>query len=655
MTERPGEMLTLPDFLEPRRKILVIPKGILLIIVALSIIEPLTHLWLQYGLPDEMAHTGFHIGDTPFFLTSMKVFQNDFFSPYITCQAPGGDNAMAFFALPHHWVYATLGVLCSAAHIEPFIGLGLANGFCAFLFLWSVYYFLRVVSPRHANRAFLLFTLGGGLGGVLYLVFGILGLQDHANFEAWFHRYARYELIEGPFLSPVLVLPRLYYVLPLAIGFAAVTGYIQRVRQGKYGPGMGPLLGLLLTTYLNARLGPLFWLIIFSFLWTQSGIPLRRRLNDIFLCAMPVIVASILVMRQFSGNPTGAENVSVLLRRAAWYSSLFSVVFWHLLCLPYALRRRLPRLPHSARCMAWAALGYLAVFSVLYLLHQAYYGNWYGGGDTAAAIKVSDWALIGAYVTIAYALFRRPDKDQKTDNNNWVVLWFLGFLAVSISAFGGGLFMRLMPERCMVLLGVPMALLSAEGLARMGVRHPRMARGLFAIIIACGMCSIGVASLCFQGPLGRSVDDAAFNWVHSEIMSPDDARLIARLPEGNILAPASAPPLLGDVIVEAHGVNTTVFGQPSLEFGGYNMENMIESLQEFFSENTHPLYRTIIIEDQCVEYVYCPATRPVSAVVLDQLQEVEWLEEIDREGEAVLFRVMPELMVIPQPSAPDSY
>ena len=97
------------------------------VIVGLALIEPLTHLWLKYGLSGEVVHSGFRIGDSPFFLTAMSIFSNDFFSPYVTCQSTDGAHNPWLFALPHHGIYAALGWIAKVIHLDPFLLLGAAE------------------------------------------------------------------------------------------------------------------------------------------------------------------------------------------------------------------------------------------------------------------------------------------------------------------------------------------------------------------------------------------------------------------------------------------------------------------------------------------------------------------------------------------------
>jgi len=79
-----------------------------------------------------------------------------------------------------------------------------------------VYRFLRELTPGQANLAFVLFTLGGGLGGVLFLGTGMLGLHSAGRFEALFAPFAHYELSQGKHLSPVLHLSLPHYAVAFA-------------------------------------------------------------------------------------------------------------------------------------------------------------------------------------------------------------------------------------------------------------------------------------------------------------------------------------------------------------------------------------------------------------------------------------------------------
>ena len=616
------------------------PWWILVIVIGLAAVEPLTHLWLRYGLVGDFAHTGLHIGDTPFFLTAMQIFENNFHSPYGLCVADA--QSISYFTLPHHWVYAALGFIGGLVGSPHFLTLGFANAFFGALYLWLAYRFMRcVTTPKIANRAFLLFTLGGGLAGLLYVLSGLVGAHASLNFESWFHRYARYELIEGPFLSPLIVMPRLYYTLPLALAFASLVKFINAARADKSGPGLLAIVAILATTYLNARVGALFFLVALSYIVSNTRMTHAAKFRFLLCYGIPVLAATTLVYFQLNANPSAAENVNLLLRRAAWFGAVLSAVFWFLLPVGVALRHLFPSLSPLARIVCAAAVGYLVAFATLYFAHQLYWRNLGSGGDTAAAIAISDWSILGAVVGAIIAFYRKPSPDSagQPDELAWLAVWLLPLFALSIAAFGQGWFLRLMPERILIVLGVPLALLASEGIERLRPYYPRFARAVLAVIVVSGLLSNGVAALCFQGPLGQDNPDASFDWAHNEVMLRDDAVLIRRLPAGTYLAPASLPPIFGDIIVHNTVGAQTVFGQPTLEFSGVNMLETIQEVQQFFSVDADEDFRKRLVQMWCVEFLYCPATRPADTAVIEQFQKTSWLEEVDREGDALLFRV----------------
>lgn len=609
------------------------------IILGFALIEPLTHLFLKYGISGAVVHSGLHIGDTPFFLWDMQIFTNHFYSPYVPCGNADGANNPWLYALPHHWMYGGLGWIAHALHLDPFLVLGFANGLGGAFYLWMALRFFRYTIPERANLAFVLLCFGGGLGGIVWLATLPFGLHDAPGFESWFHRFARYELIEGPFLSPALLLPRLYYTLSLGVGFAGLMAFIGSTGREHPLPDKKAILLQFLCTYLNARAGLLFWGVAVCFMIGQPVIRTGTKWRYITTYLLPTAVAAMLVSIPFGMNSHGVENVSILLRRSAWAGSLITATFWAWPLAGIALWRHLGQLGWFGRLLAGWGLGYGCTFFLLYLGHQAWYGNWLAGGDTAAAIAVSDWALLGL-LPGSLALLRRRVAIPAEGGENWVALWFLGLAVLSVAAFGHGWFMRLMPERCLVLLGPPLAMLAAEGIAMARTRFPRVATAYTGIIIACGAASLGVGALCFQGPLGHVPGKSPFGWTHSEVVLADDLAVLDLLEHGRLLAPASRPPLLGDVALAQHPGLTTVFGQPTLEFGDVNMLDTAREVQHFFAPGTPEAFRAMFVEDWCVKFVFCPATRPVDPAVVKELDALPWLERIADRGDAILFRVL---------------
>lgn len=640
-----------------------LPFWVFLVSVALASIDPIQHLWLEGFLPEDQAHTGFHIGDTPFFLTSMDIFSNEFHSPYAPCDAEANDWHR--FALPHHWLYGALGWWATSAEVSHFRALGIANGICGFFYLLAVWLFLQRWRPAIAPTAFSLFALGGGLAGWFYLGAASFGMDTAPGFEGWFHRYARYELIEGPFLSPVLVMPRLYYTLPLVLGFIALRMLLREMDGIRVLRSGMLLLLFLLVTLLNARLGPFFYFAAACLLYSKRSLPMERRIGLGLALAIPVVIGVVGVGALFTFNPSGSANVAELLRRAAWFGSVASALFWFWPLIAWALFAHARAVPLAGRVVVFAAAGYLTAFAVGYGYHQVYWGNLFAGGDTAAAIAVSNYALLGALPGAALALLlgvqRRPQAavsfaeqaaqgagaventttesrrvDSRDEANTAALLWFFVLLAVSISAFGrDGEFMRLMPERCLVMLGVPLAAIAADRLLRLGDESSLRAGLWFTLILVSGLVSLVVGALCFQGPYRHGFDaDAPFAWVHSEVMPVGAARMIAEIGDGVLLAPVDAPPFLGDVAVHAAPGRSTVFGQPSLEFSDRNMLALADAVQIFYRPGTAESERRAFVDEQCVDWIVV-----TPGIFAADFKRMAWLEVTHSESGYHLFRV----------------
>ena len=129
----------------------------------------------------------------------------------------------------------------------------------------------------------------------------------------------------------------------------------------------------------------------------------------------------------------------------------------------------------GSRALAWTGLGYLAAFGLLFAVYQTYYGNWLIARDGPVARVISDWALLGAGVGALYAVARKKASGRASELS-WVTLWVLVFLSGALSAFWKGRFSALAPQRLIVFLGVPLSVLAAATLQRLGAHAPRRAR-----------------------------------------------------------------------------------------------------------------------------------------------------------------------------------
>lgn len=605
-----------------------------IVVILLASIEPLIHVWIAYCPPDGMAATGLRTRDGVIYVHAMRMFETDFASPFATHLAPHGDHDVGLYALPLHWVYGVVGVVQRALGLYEFIGLGLANGVAAFVYLVAVLAFLREVAPRLAERAFLLFALGGGLGGVAYLAALGLGVQDSPLFPRLFEKFMSYELLEGPGLLPILYLPRLYYSVSLAFCFGGLTAFARLVRTGDLRYGIVAAALLAIGGFVNIRFGVFAALVAIILLWSGNGISIRACVAPLVSVAIAVAVAVAANALVMGLRPSFVGNTMVLVRQAMWPMAFVTVAFFHLLLLPGEGRRAIDAMTRMQTVVAFAALGYLLAFVALYVGYQIYYGNFFVGGDSAAAQVVSDWSLIGVMIGAAYGWFRRRAESNVDYDHAWVLIWFLTFTAIAVSAFGQGWFLRLVPQRLIVFLGLPLAIMSASALdrfARAGAR--RIVVGFYVAFIFGGLCLIGVATACVQGPYASGYTSNSGNL----FITRHDAALIQRIDGGIVLAPEP----FSDIISLRRGVHV-IGGVGSTDLSDQPYAVLAAAVNAFFSPKTGDKERRNIVETWRVTHVYCPDTQPVSAELKAQFEQTPWLKPVAREGDAVVYLIAEE-------------
>ena len=616
------------------------PRWIWAIIAGLSLIEPITHLWLMYSPPAGTTHTGIHIADSVIFIHAMRMFETDFWAPYVTCNAGDLGHSPSYFPVPFLWLYGGVGAVGRFLGIDEFIMLGLINGLGAALYLSAVYVFFRTVFANIANRAFLLFTLGGGLAGVAYVVSFAFGFTSSPEFEGQFFRFALYELLEGPRLAPWLVFPRLYYTLPLALGYAAFTLLHQGLEQKKTAPIVWATLFIFVAAFINIRLGPFIWVIALLLLWCEERRDVKMRVRTAIALTAGVGLAAAMTVTMLQWNPVYADNAFSLIRRGMWLSPFVIAAFFHLLLAPNAIRRTFDTLPNPAYMAGCGAVGYAIAYVGLYCAYQAYYGSYWPPADFSASVRISDPALIGALLGFVYARmnmkFRDPILDEDTIPMHWITLWFLLFVTVAPSAFGQGLFLRLGPQRMMLFMGPPLCLLSARALDRLELQSPRVYLAGMTTMLTCGGISIAVAVLCFQGPLGFDPKTSAFREYHGEVVTVADGQLLDSLGEGMVLAPTTLP-LFGD-FATIRG-NSALYGLGAWDLSDLTAVEASEITDAFFAEESSEELRLDTVMSYCAGWVYCPTTPPVPEGVLGAFRSYDWLVEVDSIDGGAVFKV----------------
>lgn len=608
------------------------PRWVFPLIAVMACVQPALHAWIAYCPPAGTVPTGLHVGDSGLLLYCMRMFATGFESLYATCKTSLGTHNVAFYPVPQLWIYGVLGLIARLLHVSDFAAYGFANGLGVFLYLFAVHVFLRSAVPRFASTAFLLFALSGGLGGILFIITGVFGLHGVAGFEDVFRRFADYELIEGPYLLPVLHFPRLYYTLTLALGFGSLAALITAYRERGVQHRIASAAVVLPAAFINMRFGLFVLAIAALFLLLQEDRPLSQRAR----IGLPVFLSGLfgvaLSSWLFHANAAVIENHFQVGSVAMWLSPFATAAFFHLVLLPGETARGLRALAGIWRVSAFAAVGYLALFAALFCGYQAYYGNIVIARDGAVATAISDPALLGALAGAAYAFFRRRGTSSHEElDTAWVLLWLLFFLAVSISAFRQGWFLRFGPQRLEVLLWLPLCILSASALQRLGARTRR---AFLSVMIVCGVCSVSVASLCFQAPLGYAPSVSPYASLHSEVMTDADASVMGHIGSGTVLTTDPA----ADIIVLRRG-NPVVFGNATFNLTDQPFAPLRDGVSRFFSPSATDAFRREFVRAWCADYVYCPDTWPVASETLGQFDAAPWLERVATAGRAALFRV----------------
>ena len=628
------------------------PRSIWLLIAILAMTQPLVHGLCLYFSPDGTVPTGLHIPDSALFLHAMNMFPTGFHSAYATCQA-AGDASIAYYSVPHLWLYGLLGLIARVLPLDPFLTYGIANGLGAAFYLWLVFRLLLIIVPRFAVNAFVLFTLSGGPGGLLYVIAVLCGLHGYPAFEAYFHRFAVYDLMEGPHFNPVLYFPRLYYTLSLGCCLGGLGSIVGRVQRGEASWPWGWMAAIAVGSFLDARYTVFTFALLVLFLACERECDWEARLRALAAYGLPGGAGFLGAAALMRLNPAVVENHLVVGNMAMWFSPFVVVTWLHWLAGGRVLWRAALEAPLTARVLLVAGLGYLAAYAVCYVLYQGFYGNLLAGRDGSVAAAISDWALVGGVAGVIGSLWanqrltaRNHSRDARQGASTscatflgglsdgtgpWLLLWLLGFTALSLCGFGQGWFLQFGPQRLQVFIWLPLCIVTAMGLATFSQRIQRVA---WSVLLACGISSVAVAVLAFQSPLGRVDAQGPFADLHAEVMRLDDGRLIEALGEGTVLAPSPG----SDVVVRLKG-NPVVFGIGTFNLTDQPYAELKEEVDVFFDAGTPDGVRRDIAARWCVAWVYCPATWPVEPTVREQLRGADWLEVVAEEGDGMVLRV----------------
>ena len=197
-----------------------------------------------------------------------------------------------------------------------------------------------------------------------------------------------------------------------------------------------------------------------------------------------------------------------------------------LILLPRGVYGAQKSLPRWIRALAFGAVGYLVIYITGYLGHMAYYGNLWQGGEASAAIAVSDWALLGVLPGLVLGWRVQGMTDEDAWDSGWYLLWALAFGCASLTALGQGWFLQFMPQRFIVVLGLPIAVIMAIGLDMMTKTRPLVSRAIYGGILCCGVVSILVTWTVTYGPWGHDSLQRDYPWTRYAFMTEADGDVL---------------------------------------------------------------------------------------------------------------------------------
>ena len=422
-----------------------------------------------------------------------------------------------------------------------------------------------------------------------------------------------------------------------------MAAIIARLRRGDGSWPWAWMAAVAVGSFLDARDTVFTFALLVLYLACERDCDWKAKSRALAAYGVPGGAGFLLAAALMRLNPAVVENHLVVGNMAMWFSPFVIVTWLHWLAGGQVLWRGARMAPLPARVLLFAGMGYLAAFAVGYVLYQGYYGNLLSGKDGSVAAAISDWALMGGFAGVIWSLWdswRLAARNHSRDGCatffgcnclTWLLLWLLGFTALSLSGFGQGWFLQFGPQRLQVFIWLPLCIVAAMGLATLS-RH--IQRAAWSVLLVCGVSSVAVAVLTFQSPLGRVDARGPFANLHTELMRLDDAQLIETIGKGTVLAPSPA----SDVVVRMKG-NPVVFGIGTFNLTDQPYVELKEELEVFFDATTPDDVRQDIARRWCVAWVFCPATWPVDSVVHVQLRGATWLELVAEHGDGMVMRV----------------
>lgn len=591
------------------------------VIVALACI-PLVNLTLVQTFPPAgLVTSGLHTVDTYCYVTPMRYMSEAFQSPYARVTDHAMPAGVQYYGMPYHFLYGALGWL-NVLNLPALWVLAVANGLGLALLLGAVWRLLTALLPDLRETTFLLLVVGGGLGGLLGFLGCGLGWWESAAFQQAFPRWFRYDVVEGARGNVHLLQDRLYYTLPLGLAILGWTR-LQRgctLRNGIY---------LALATFINFRIGPMVWAV--ALLPMLAG-ETPRNVRGVLVWTGGMVAGLACALWVAGRNPSHFESSLQISREAIAFSAYLGATALLLPPAAWTIWRTWRQCAGWRRVAVGGGVGYMATFTLLHAGYHVYYGSGLLPLDFAATLRVSDWALVGIPLGVVASLIL-PHGKEDDGLRVWLALWALGAIGVGVSAWGDGWFVRLAPQRLIVMTGIPVAALAAYALQRWAAG---LRRAYLCAVVVCGGLSIAFTWLVSHGPFLDGPASALLPWTRYAYIEAADAEALGKLESGVVLAPSKGAPLYGDVVAARTGCSV-VYGNGTLDFSRENLTELRRRVAGFYAATTTTEERLALLNDWQVRYVLCPARAPVAEDVRHRLRKLPGMRVVYETGTVLLL------------------
>jgi len=214
-------------------------------------------------------------------------------------------------------------------------------------------------------------------------------------------------------------------------------------------------------------------------------------------------------------------------------------------------------------------------------------------------------------------------------------LWGLGALVVGVSAWGQGWFMNFAPQRLMLVLGVPLSVMAAVGLAALGEKRPKVTYACWTALVVCGAASLMANVLFVQGALGRTPGGGPFAEWRRGIIALEDRQLLNALEGGTVLTPSP----FADVLTR-HTNHAVLGGTGATDLAGVRSSELQPEIDRFLGTSMPAAERREFLDRWCVDWIAAPNTWPLPRDVMDEIAALENVEQAAALGRNAIYRVI---------------